>query len=146
MAQHDDMQSAWTPFDSFDGDDFKPFDSFDGCRPRTPYILIGLGQETDRAVLIKVKDPGALARSQGGAATFAQGIAPAFIEGKVYDGMRDQLQTQLKAKGIDAEVSVVQPGQWRAADGSHIASDFAFMLGGAGIATFFLWLAFGRKK
>lgn len=114
----------WTSFDHFDG----------------------LGPETDRAVLIKLKDPGALARSQGAAGAFAQGIAPAFIETKVYSGLADQLGEALKAKNIDADISVVQPSLWAPAGNGYIAQDLAYVIGGAGIASFFCWLAFRRKK
>ena len=109
-------------------------------------LYIGLGPETDRAVLIKLKDPGALARSQGAAGAFAQGIAPAFIESKVYSGLAEQLGEALRAKNIDADISVVQPGTWKPADNGHIAQDLAYVIGGAGIAAFFCWLAFRRKK
>lgn len=116
------------------------------ARQRWESVSGGIGPETDRAVLVKLKDAGALARSQGSVAAFAQGIAPATIETKVYATLAEKLSASLKQQGVEADVTVVQPGAWRTLDGSHIGSDLAFMVGGAGIAALLYWVAFRRKK
>ena len=102
--------------------------------------LIGQGPETDRAILIKLKDPNALARSQGSAATFAQAVAPAYVEGRVFDGFKQQLVESFKAKGIDADVSVVSPAQWKPAGQDHLLGDLGYALGGAGVIGIIWWL------
>jgi hypothetical protein len=106
-----------------------------------------LGADTNRAILIKVNNAGELARSQGFIATFAQALAPASIEGKVYSTMAQQLRDSLKEKQVDADVTVVEPGAWRPAGSSHIATDVAVGLTAFGVAAI-LWrlLAGGRKK
>lgn len=102
---------------------------------------------TNRAILIRVKNADALARSQGSVAAFAQGIAPATIEAKVYAEIQKKLSDSLRAQNVDAEVSVVEPNAFRLADGSsHIATDIGFAIGGAGVLAI-LWYVFsGRRK
>jgi len=110
------------------------------------YIGTVIGQETNRALLVKLKDPGALARSQGSVAALAQGIAPATIEATVYTTAAGEVQKALAARGIPSEVSVVEPGQFRPAGSSHVAQDIGFAIGGMGIVGLLWWLFSGRRK
>jgi hypothetical protein len=112
-------------------------------KPAITYI----GQvDTGKGILIKLSNPAAIARSQGNMAALAQGLAPATIESKVYDGARDEISKSLKLKGIDADVTVVQSGAFHPADGSHVWTDLAFAIGGAGIIGIFWWLASRGRK
>jgi hypothetical protein len=106
-----------------------------------------LGQETNRALLVRVKDPAAVARSQGKLAAFAAGLAPATIEAKVYEIMGDEFKKKLASQGIEADVSVVEPKSFQAAGSSHIATDVAFAIGGMGVVGL-LWFLFssGRRS
>ena len=101
--------------------------------------------DTNRAILIKLRDPAALARAQGPVASFAQAVAPSTIEGKVYEGFRDQLAKSLKEKAIDADIQIVQPSSFIPADSAHVAADLGFALGGAGLVGIF-WFLFGGRK
>lgn len=89
--------------------------------------------ETNRAILIRVKNAGELARSQGTLATVAQSLAPATIESKVYDEMAKQLQQKFKEQHVDADVTIVEPRGYQSADGGkHIWQDVAIGIGLAG--------------
>jgi hypothetical protein len=112
----------------------------------TDDLTVGGDSDTNRAILIKVKNAAELARSQGAIASFAQALAPATIEGKVYATMRDKLAESLKKENVDAEVTIVEPKGYVAADGKHIASDIGWALGGAGVLAGLWYLFSGRKK
>ncbi len=108
-----------------------------------------LGAETNRALLIRVKNTAELARSQGALASFAQQIAPSTIEAKVYDTMAQQLKESLADKHVDADVTVVEPRAWKPADGKHVASDVALTVAAAGgvvVVLALLWRLVGGKK
>ena len=102
--------------------------------------------QTTKAVLIKVKNAAELARSQGAVASFAQALAPASIEAKVISTVAAQLKSALRDKGVDADVSVVEPGAYTSAGVSHIASDLGFAIGGAGVAGLIYWLVKRWRK
>ncbi len=104
--------------------------------------------ETNRALLLRFKDPGAVARSQGGSvASFANAIAPGTIEAEVYNRAVPEVVKSLQSKGIEAEVTVVEPRSFLAAGNSHIAADLGFAIGGAGVVGL-LWFLFssGSKR
>lgn len=101
--------------------------------------------ESAKAILIRLRDPGALARTQGSVASFAQALAPATIEAKVLETVKDQIGQSFKDKGIDADISIVQPGNFALADNSHIAADVGFAIGGAGMIGLF-WFLFSRGR
>jgi len=105
--------------------------------------LDAIGQLTNRAILIRVKNAGELARSQGALASLVQSIAPATIEGKVYDEMVKKLSASLKENNVDADIRVVEPTGFQTADGKHIATDI--VLGAAAIGGIIAVIAFGRK-
>jgi len=63
--QHDAQKADWEVFDSFDGG------------------VAGSVSETNRAILIRLKDPIGVARAQGATAAFAASLAPAMIEARV---------------------------------------------------------------
>lgn len=100
---------------------------------------------TNRAILIRVKNADMLARSQGSMAALAQGLAPATIEAKVVDEVASKLRSALTQQHVDAEVSVVEPNAFQSASGSHIATDVAFAIGGAGVFAVIWYLFAGRK-
>jgi hypothetical protein len=107
--------------------------------------LSPVAQETNRAILIKVRNAAQLAKSQGAVATFAQALAPATVEAKVYDTMAQELRTSLRAKNVDATVTVVEPSAWETADGKHIWTDVGIGVGILGAAAL-MWRIFGGKK
>lgn len=103
-------------------------------------------QETNRAILIQVHNAAQLARSQGAIASIAQALAPATIEAKVYDEMKKKFIASLKDQNVDADVSIVDPANWKPADGwSHIWVDLGFAVGGAGLLMLVLKLFGGRR-
>lgn len=105
--------------------------------------IIGADQETNRAILIRVKNAAELARSQGAIASFSQALAPATIEGKVYSEMAKELQKSLREKNVDADVSIVEPSKWKPAGTDHVWTDIGFAIGGAGLLAG-LWYLFKR--
>lgn len=102
-----------------------------------------IGQLTNRAILIKVHNAAALARSQGAAASLVQAIAPATIEAEVYKKVAEKLAAALRENNVDADVQVVEPKAFQPADGKHIATDI--VIGAAAIGGIIAVLAFGRK-
>lgn len=128
--RHDDQHSDWEVFDSFDG----------------TVLPSKIRTETERAILIRLRNPGALARGQGATAAFAESLAPATVEAQVYDEVASQLDAALLSKNVDAEVSIVEPKMWSPAGLAHVGSDIAFFVGGAGIVGALYWLFSGRKK
>lgn len=89
---------------------------------------------TNRAILIRVKNAGQLASAQGSAAGLMAGIAPAMIEGKVYDEVSSKLRAALKTQGVDADVSIVEPNSFRSpADNSPPWQSPLFIAGGVGV-------------
>lgn len=111
-----------------------------------PDLTVGAEPETNRAILIRVKNAGELARSQGAVAALAQSIAPATIEGKVYAEMAKKLADSLKAQHVDADVTIVEPKGFVQADGKHIWSDVGLAIGGAGILAMLGYLLFRGSK
>lgn len=108
-----------------------------------------IGADTNRGVLIRIKNAGDLARSQGHLASLAQALAPSMIEAKVYDELAKQLKSSLKDKNVDADVTVVEPGAFATADGKHIARDIGIgLLAAGGVITVgaLLWRLVGRKN
>jgi hypothetical protein len=104
--------------------------------------------ETNRAVLIRIKNAADLARSQGALASMAQTLAPATIEARVYDELAKQLGKALADKRVEADVQVIDAPQsnWRPAGGTHLWTDIALALGGLGVLAI-LWRVFaGGKK
>ncbi len=83
-------------------------------------------------IIIRVNNVNQLVASQGGEiGTLAAAILPATINKKVYDTMADQLTTNLKANGVDADVKVVTTGN---APADTLGTDlFPGMIIGAGI-------------
>lgn len=66
-----------------------------------------LGAEP-RGILIKVRNAPQLAAAQGGAAgAVAATLVPETIENVVLDKMAEQFRSQLRQKGVDADVQVV---------------------------------------
>lgn len=100
-----------------------------------------LGAETNRALLIRVKNAAELARSQGALASFAQALAPATIEAKVYSELSRQIGTALRDKHVDAEIEIVEPSKFVGAGNGHIGRDLGLMLGGGGLLAVGGWLA-----
>ena len=94
--------------------------------------VLGGEAATNRAILIKIKNAAELARTQGALASIATQIAPATIEGKVYEEMRKQLASSLKEKNVDADVTIVESTGFKTADGTHIAHDVGIGIAAAG--------------
>lgn len=105
-----------------------------------------LGQETNRAVLIRVHNADELARSQGAIATFAQTLAPATIEAKVYDTLAQRLKKSLAAQNVDADVSVVESSAFKPAGNGHIARDVGLAVASLGGVALLFHLFRGKKK
>jgi len=116
--------------DILDHDDWEVFDHFDGES----------STETNLAVLVTLKNPGALARREGAAASFAANVAPAMIESKVYEGLAAKLQDALAGQNVEADITVVEPRKWMPANGTtSIASDLGYVIGGTGLMAAFAW-------
>lgn len=122
--KRDDLHSDWEVFDSFDG------------APRSAPVQT----ETNRAILIKLLSPGALARGQGATAAFAESLAPAFVEARVYDEVASQLKGALADQNVEADISIVEPTKFASAGMSYIGSDLAYLMGGAGVVGALYWL------
>lgn len=102
--------------------------------------------KTSHALLIKVKNAPDLARSQGALAAFAQMLAPATVENKVYEEMATKLKASLKDQNVLADVSIVDPAAWKPSVGAHLWSDVAWALGGAGVLAIVLRVFGGGHK
>lgn len=83
--------------------------------------LLGAEAPSERGILVRVKNPSALAARQGGGGgAAAAALADAFpqiaarpLESLVLDKLVEQLRTNLKAAGADADVSLVAPASYR---------------------------------
>lgn len=104
------------------------------------------GGLTNHAVLVKVKNVAELVRAQGAVASLAQAVAPASIESKVYATLKDELKTALKDKGVDADISVVDPANYVSAGWDHLGTDLGLAIGGAGIGALIYWLFTRHRK
>jgi hypothetical protein len=85
--------------------------------------VFGADQATNRAILIRVRNAAELARSQGALGTLAAALVPGTVEAKVYDEMKAKLVESLKANNVDADVSVVEPKNFKSPTNSHLAHD-----------------------
>jgi hypothetical protein len=111
--------------------------------------LSTIGAETNQALLIRVKNAAELARSQGAVASFAQALAPATIEARVYSEMAKKIGASLRDQHVDAEIEIVEPSKFRGAGNGHIGRDLGLVLGGGGLLAIGGWLAakwWKRKK
>lgn len=69
--------------------------------------LLG-AEEPSRAILLRVKNARVLAAKEGGApGAIAATVVPETIEGVVLQKIGDELDKNLRAKGVDAEVRIV---------------------------------------
>jgi len=109
------------------------------------YSDVTIGQETNRAILIKINNADELARSQGKVATLFQSLAPSSIEAKVYEETAKQLAAGLRSQNVKADVTVVEPKNFVPADGKHIWADVGLAIGGAGIVAI-LWFLFSGRR
>jgi len=81
--------------------------------------LVG-ADEQGRAILIRVKNALALAASQGGAAgAIASKLVPQTVGSTVLSKMVDQLSSNLKQNGVDADVSIVADAGQKAVSGGR---------------------------
>lgn len=107
-------------------------------------------QTTNRAILIRVRNAAELARSQGALGTFAAALVPATVEAKVYDEMKNKLAESLRSNNVDADISIVEPKNFKSATNSHIAHDAVVgmvAIGGVvGLLAIVYRLIVGRKK
>jgi hypothetical protein len=102
--------------------------------------------DTHKALLIKINNPADLARSQGALAGFAQQLAPATIEAKIYDTMKAKIADSFKAQGVDADISIVEPSAFTHASVGHVAQDIAYGMGFLGLAGLVWYLLQPRKR
>jgi hypothetical protein len=107
---------------------------------------VTVGQETNRALLIKINNAPELARSQGALASFVQALAPSTIEAKVYDTMKGKLEAALKAQNVDATLTIVEPKAFTSAGNGHVARDVGLAVAGAGVLAVMWHLFKGRKR
>ena len=73
--------------------------------------------QSERAVLIRVRNAPELVRKAGAVASLAQTLFPTTLDSKVYSEMATKLAAGLKAEGVDADVRVVEPAGWQRARG-----------------------------
>jgi|SRR5579859_6076188 len=103
------------------------------------FDLIGAEPPT-RGVLIKVKNVGQLAATQGGApGALAAALVPETIEGVVLDKMVQQFRSNLKDKGVDADVQVVSTTMPPARSG--LREGVVLGVVGAGVGAGLGWVA-----
>ncbi len=100
---------------------------------------------TNKAILIQVKNAGALAANQGKVAALAAGVAPATIESTVLSTVVSKLKDNFKTQGVDADVSMVEPAGYQPASGSGLMVNVACVAGGAAVVGL-AWLLFGGRK
>lgn len=108
--------------------------------------VFGAEPDSDHAILIKIKNAGELARSQGFVATLAQAALPSTIETQVYKKVIDELRGALSSKNVDVDVKMVDPAAWRPAGSTHLWQDIGIAIGGAGVLTIVLHFLLYRRK
>lgn len=114
--------------------EWEVFDTFNGEAPASTGI----------AALVRLKDPLSLARAKGGIATAAAAAAPDMITSKVYSEFGKQMGESLKAKGIDADISIVEPKNFAAP--SHTVRNIGFVVGGVSLLGAIGYLLMRRKS
>lgn len=97
-----------------------------------------------RGILIRVRNVPQLVSQQGAVETLAQRLAPGTVEKKALSTIRDQLSSGLKEKGVDAELTIVSPANYKA-DSSNIWFGIAAALG-VGVAGYVGYRVIKRKK
>lgn len=108
-----------------------------------------LGAETNRAVMVRIKNVAEVVRDQGGAAgAIAQQFAPVTIENEVYKKIAEEFARGLKAKNIDAVVTVVDAPSpdWKPVKGSRVVQYTAIGVGGAGLLGLGAWLFMRMRR
>jgi hypothetical protein len=110
-----------------------------GKRHRGP--VLGAAVASTQALVIQFKDPTAVLKTKlpSALAEGAVSLAPKAMESLVYSGGRDEIDKQMKAKGIDADVRVVETSP----TGS---SPTAAFLPGVAVGAVGVGLAFGLWK
>jgi hypothetical protein len=98
---------------------------------------------TNQAIVIRVRNAADLVRRSGAIASFAQQLLPTTLESEVYSRMAKELDQGLRAKGVDAEVAVVEPAGWRPVPNISLKSA-AIGAGAAGLFATLLWLWWRR--
>lgn len=105
---------------------------------------IGITEPKVPAILVQIKNTGALAATQGGTlGKVAQAIAPSTIGNKVIDEMISRMRTDFKKNGVDAEVFAVDAKEYRAS--LPIGEGALFATLGA-VAMGILWITFGGGR
>ncbi len=87
------------------------------------------GIDGNRALLIRIRNPVQIARSQGGIATAAMALAPDTVEQKIYSEMAQRLGTALRNENVDAEITVVKPSDFK----PEISNFWKFLAVGLGV-------------
>jgi hypothetical protein len=95
-------------------------------------------EKRGNAVLIRVNNVADVVKQQGQLAAFAQALAPATIESKVYSTLADKLKTALAEQGVDADVHVVNPAGYEPCKSDLLRDVFVGVLG-ATVFTTTLW-------
>jgi hypothetical protein len=104
-----------------------------------------LGADTGKGVLIRVKNAAELARAQGAMASLVQQLAPATVEGKVYEKLADELRASFKDRKVDADVQVVNVDAWKMSKDTKVGVGL-FVASGIAVAGLFGFLARRRSK
>lgn len=103
--------------------------------------IFGAERTTNRAIIIRLKNPAAVARQQGALASFAASLAPATTESEVYSRLAGELRKELKSQHVDADVIVAEPEGWQlATKSSPIGWDLGYILGGVGVFGVLVWI------
>lgn len=106
-----------------------------------------IGQETNQAILVKIKNAPELAKGSGVTGVIANALVPATTEAMVYSQAAGELKTALKEKGVEADVTVVEPSGWKPAEGnSHLIQDLAVGVGVLGVAAIAYNILFGGRR
>lgn len=114
---------------------------------RYSFGLDVLGQETNRALVVRILNSDELARNKSGFAAAFQTFAPGTTEAMVYKEAAKELVAKLKENGVRAEVKVadVPTTGWRPPGSAHIWQDALRVLGLVGVSAL-AWRLIGGSK
>jgi len=99
-----------------------------------------LGADTNKGVLIRVKNAPELARAQGAMVSLVQQLAPATVESKVYEKLADELRASFKDRKVDADVLVVDVDAWKMSKSTRLGVGL-FAVSAVAVAGLFAFLA-----
>jgi hypothetical protein len=104
---------------------------------------------TGKALLVHLRDPSAVAKANSGFGALASMLVPKTVEDEVYSAMAGEFGSSLRARNIEADVSVVEstagliPAS-AATDGSSFVKGLAVGAGACGLVLLLYKVIQGR--